>query len=122
MVARPDLFPFFPTGFRVLGLDDLSVVFQNIGHALSRQDALPQVISLAPVRVGRIASAVVPPEIERQKPRGLALETRAETHFVIVHREVADAAAKLKELLAPVAVALVLLNRVFDRLLRKTVL
>ena len=47
---------------------------------------------------------------------------RAEAHLVIVHREVRDAAAELEELLARVAVALVLLNGVFDRLLGEAVL
>ena len=47
---------------------------------------------------------------------------RAEAHLVIVHGEVHHAAAELEELLARVAVALVLLDGVLDRLLGQAVL
>ena len=45
-----------------------------------------------------------------------------EAHLLIVHREVHQAAAELKEQLARVAVALVLLHRVFHGLLGEAVL
>src|SRR5262249_6398753 len=94
----------------------------DVRQTLSCEDTLPQIIGFEPVRVGGITSAVVPAEIERQEPRSLALQMRAEAHFVIVHREVCDAAPKLEKLLARVAVAFVLLYRVFDGLFGKTVL
>jgi ABC-type Fe2+-enterobactin transport system substrate-binding protein len=47
---------------------------------------------------------------------------RAEPDLLIVHREVGEAAAELKEQLAGVAVSLVLLDGVVDRLLREIVL
>ena len=45
-----------------------------------------------------------------------------EAHLVVVHREVDEATAKLKELLAGVSVALVLLDGVIHRLLGQAVL
>ena len=45
-----------------------------------------------------------------------------EAHLVVVHREVDEATAKLKELLAGVPVALVLLDRIIHRLLGQAVL
>ena len=47
---------------------------------------------------------------------------RAEPHFVVVHREMRHRAAELEEFLAGVAVALVLLHGVLDRLLGEAVL
>ena len=47
---------------------------------------------------------------------------RAEAHVVFVHREVRDAPAELEELLAGVAVFLVLLDGIAHRLLRQVVL
>ena len=87
-----------------------------------REDALPEVVGLEPVRVRRVARAVVPAQVEGQEPRALALEVRAEAHLVLVHREVHHAAAELEQLLARVAVALVLLDGVGDRLLGQAVL
>ena len=51
-----------------------------------------------------------------------ALPVRAEAHLVVVHGEVHHAAAELEELLARVAVALVLLDGVLDRLFGEAVL
>ncbi len=47
---------------------------------------------------------------------------RAEPHFVVVHHEVRHRAAELEELLAGIAVALVLLHGVLDRLLGEAAL
>src|SRR5690606_31780282 len=66
--------------------------------------------------------AVVPALVEGQEPRALALQVRAEAHLVVVHGEVHHAAAELEELLARVAVSLVLLDRVLHRLLGQAVL
>ena len=86
------------------------------------EDALPEIVGLDPGGVGRIAGAVVPAEIEGQKPRSLALEVSAKAHLVVVHGEVDHAAPALKELLARLAVALVLLDGILDRLLGEAVL
>ena len=84
--------------------------------------SLPQVVGLEAVRVRRVAGAVVPALVERQEPRALALQVRAEPHLVVVHGEMDDAAAELEQHLARVAVALVLLDRILDRLLGQAVL
>src|SRR5690606_10153876 len=120
--ARPDLHRLFPAGLVVLRLDDLRVVLEDVGEALAREDPLPEVVGLQTVRVGRIAGAVVPALGEGQEPRALAPEVRAEANLVLVHGEVHDAAAELEELLARVAVSLVLLDRVLHRLLGQAVL
>ena len=120
--ARPDLHRLLAAGLLVLRLDDLGVVLEDVGQAVAGEDALPQVVGLEAVRVGRIARAVVPAQVEGQEPRGLALQVRAEAHLVVVHGEVHHAAAELEELLARVAVALVLLDGVLDRLLGQAVL
>ena len=122
VVARQDLHRLLLAGLRVLGLDDLGVVLEDVGQAVAGEDALPEVVGLEPVRVRRIAGAVVPALVERQEPRRLALQVRAEPHLVVVDGEVHDAAAELEELLARVAVALVLLDGVLDRLLGQAVL
>ena len=88
-----------------------------------REDLLPEVVGLQPVRVRRVARAVVPALVERQEPRRLALQVRCRSApRCVVHREVDDAAAELEQQLARVAVALVLLDGVVDRLLGEAVL
>ena len=120
--ARPDLNRLLAAGLLVLDLDHLGVVLQDVGESPAGEDALPQVVGLEPLRVGRIASPIVPTQVEGQEPGGLALELRTEAHLVIVHGEMHDAAAKLEELLARVAVELVLLDGVLDGLLGQAVL
>ena len=88
----------------------------------ARQHALPQVVGLEAVWVRGVAGAVVPAPVEGQEPRALALQVRAEAHLVVVHREVHHAAPELEEPFARVAVALVLLDGVSDRLLGQAVL
>ena len=83
---------------------------------------LPQVVGLEAVGVRRVARPVVPSLVEGQEPRCLALEARAEPHFVVVNGEVGQAAAKLEELLSGVAIALVLLDGVAHCLLGQAVL
>ena len=123
VVTRPNLLPGLLAGFPLHGLhDDLGIVLQDIGQALAGQDFPPKVIRLDSVGVRRVAGAVVPALVEGQEVGRLALEVRAEAHLALVHREVSDAAAELKQLLARVAVLLVLLDRVRRRLLGEAVL
>lgn len=120
--ARPDLHGLLSAGLLILGPDDLGVVLQDVRQPVAGQDALPQVVGLEPGRVGGVARPVAPAQVEGQEPRGLALEVRAEAHLVFVHGEVHHAAPELEEPLARVAVALVLLDGVLDRLLGQAVL
>ena len=122
VVARPDLGSRLPAGSLVPGLHHLSVVLQDVRQALAGQHLAPQVVGLDPTRVGRIARAVVPASVEGQEPRRLAPEMGAETHLGLVDGEVGDAAAKLEQLLARIAVLPVLLDRVVHRLLGEVVL
>ena len=122
VVAGPDLRPPLLARLLILGLDDLGVVLQDVRQAGGGEDALPQVIGLEAVRVGRVACAVVPALVEGQEPRAFALQVRAEAHLVIIDREVDDAAAELKEPLAWLPVALVLLHRIGHGLFGQAVL
>src|SRR5579872_6926877 len=118
---RPDLCTLLLAGFRIERFDELRVVLKNVRQAIAREKALPEVVGLRAVRIRRIASAVVPTLVERQEPRSLADEMRAEAHLVFVEREMRDASAKREQLLSRVTVALVLLDSVGDRLLREAV-
>ena len=122
VVAGPDLRPLLLARLLVLGRDHLGVVLQDVGQALARQHVAPQIVGLDPGRIGRVAGAVVPAAVERQEPRRLSLQLGAEARFALVHREVGDAAAELEQLLARVAVLLVLPDRIVHRLLREAVL
>ena len=86
------------------------------------EDALPQVIGLEPVWVRWVAGAIVPALVERQEPRGLALQMSAEAHLGVVHGKVHHTAPELEQQFPRVAVALVLLHRVFHGLFREAVL
>ncbi len=122
VIARPHLRPPLPAGLVVLLLHHLGVVLQDVGQTLPWQHLAPQVVDRQPVRVRRVARAVVPAAVERQEPRPLALEMGAELHLTLVHREVRDAATELEQLLARVAILLVLHHRVVRRLLGEAVL
>ena len=122
MVARPDLGPPPPARLLVLRFHHLGVVLQDVGQALPAQHLPPQVVGLDAAGVGRVAGAVVPAAVEGQEPGCLAGEAGAEPDLAFVHGEVGDAAARLEQLLARVAVALVLLDGVVDRLLGEAVL
>ena len=122
VIAWPDLHPLFVSGFLVLRLDDLGVVLQDVTQAIPCQNAFPQVVALETVRVGRIARAVVPTLIERQKPRCFSLEVGAETHLVVIHREMRHATTEPEELFTRVAIAFVLLDCICYGLLGEAVL
>jgi hypothetical protein len=122
MEAREELIPLDLACFRVLALDDLGVVLDDVRQAERREDVLPEIIGLQPGRVWRIAGPIVKTLVERQEPGGLALELGAELHLRIIDREVNHAAAGLEQFFSAVAVALVLLDGILDRLLRQAVL
>ena len=122
VVARPDLGAPLPARLLVFLLHHLGEVFEDVGEAFPAQHLPPQVVGLDPAGVGRIAGAVVPAAVEGQEPGGLAAEAGAEPDLGFVQGEVGDAAAELEQLLARVAVALVLLHRVGHRLLGEVVL
>ena len=122
VVARPDLLLPLLARLLILGLNDLCIVLQDVGQSVAGEEAHPEVVGLEAVRIRRVAGAVVPALVEGQEPRALALEVRAKPHLVVIHGEVRHRAAELEQLLAGVAVALVLLHGVLDRLLGETVL
>jgi hypothetical protein len=62
---------------------------------------------LANVRGGKgtVAGTVVPALVEREEPRGLAFQVRAEAHLGVVHSEVHHTAPELEQQFPRVAVA-----------------
>ena len=122
MVARPYLLSPLVSGLVVFGLDDLSVVFDDVGEPFASEDLLPQVIGLEAVGVGWIVLAVIPSLVEGQEPRRLAFELSTKLHLVVVDGEVNQAASQLDELFTGVPVALVLLDGLIHRLLGQAVL
>ena len=116
VIPRKNLVSFFLAGLRILPLNDLGVVFEDVRQASSRQDSLPQKICFKPLRVGRISSSIVPTLVERQKPRTFALQMRTKAHFMVIDREVGHTTTKLKQDLARIAVTFVLLHRIFHSL------
>ncbi len=122
MKARENLNRFFPPGLLVLYLDDLHIIFENVGQAVRREQTLPEIVRLQSIRIRRIAPAIIPALIKRQEPRRLALELRAEHHLLLVQCEVDDAAPEREEFFSRIAVAPILLDRVLHRLFRQAVL
>src|ERR1035437_4066321 len=127
VVAREDLNALLLPSLLVLLLHDLGVVLQNPRQTAGSENAPPQVVRFDSVWVGRIASALVPPLVERQEPRVHrhalgTLQSGTHPHFLVIHGEVHHAAPKQEKRLTWIAVALVLLLVVLGGLLRETVL
>jgi len=122
VIPGENLITFLLAGFLVFVFHHLGVVFDDVGQPLAGEDALPEVTSLEPLRIGRIASTIVPALVEREKPGGFALEIGAEEDLLIIHREVHQTAPELEQQLPRIAVASVLLDGVVDRLLGEAVL
>ena len=122
VIPGPDLRASLASRLLVLRLHDLRIVLDDVRQAVPRQDLLPQVVRLQSVGVRRVPRPVDPALVERQEPRGLAAQLRAELRLVFVHREMRQAAPKFEQLLPRVPVPLVLLHRVVHRLFRQTVL
>ena len=103
-------------------LDHLGVVLEDVSPALAREDLPPEVVGLEAAGVRGVPCAVVPPLVEGEKPRGLALKVRAHPDLLVVHGEMHEAASELEEQLPGVAVPLVLLDGVVEGLLGQAVL
>src|SRR5438105_1551937 len=87
VIARKNLLELFLSCFRVLLLDELRVVLDDVGQTGRGEDLLPEIVGLQAVWIRRISCAVVPAAIEREEPRGFAIEVRAEADLVIVNGE-----------------------------------
>ena len=122
VIARPDLPALLPARARILLLDDLRVILEDVGQTRGGEHLLPEVGGLQAVRVGRVAGAVVVTLVERQEPRTPAAQLGAHPHLALVDREVHHAAAELEQPFARVAVAPVLLDGIVDRLFGEAVL
>ncbi len=121
MKPRPDLPPLLPAAPGVLRFNQLRVILQNLRQPRPRQNPPPQVIRLQSVRIRRIARAIVPALVKRQKPRGFPPQMRAKINRVIVHRKMRHAPPELEQPLARFAVAFVLLDGIRHRLLGQAV-
>ena len=126
MVAWENLDLLLLAGLRVLFLHDLREILQDVGQPGRSQNAFPEIVCLHPVLVRRIPGPVVPALVERQKPRILrhplpALERGTHRDLRIIHGEVNHAPSKFEQGLPRIAVPLVLLDGIVDRLLGQTV-
>src|SRR3990172_9845245 len=117
MVTRKYLFIFFLAGFLIFLFYDLCVVFQDIGKAAFLQSLFPKINSGNSLGIWRISSAVVIAFVERQKPCRFVFQMGAHPHFVVVNGKMHRTAPELKQKLAGIPISLVLLNRIFHRLL-----
>ena len=122
VVAREDLRGGLLAGLGAAGGDQLGVVLDDVRQTARGQDPTPQVVGLDAVGVGWVAGPVVPALVERKEPGLLALEVGAEPHLLVVQGEVRQAPAEAEDQLARVAVPLVLLDGVVERLLGDVVL
>ena len=77
---------------------------------------------MIPLALGGLPAPSFQPRLKGRNQEGLAAEVGAELDLAFVRREVGDAAAQLEQLLARVAVPLILLDRVVDCLLGEAVL
>src|SRR4051794_35648366 len=78
-LLTPDL-----AGLAVLDMDDLGVLLQDFRETPGRQDLLPEVIRLDPISIRRVSCPVIPPLVERKKPRRFTVQPSAEPHLGIV--------------------------------------
>ncbi len=124
MEARKDrlaLLAFFAVGVGFVLRHHLREALDDVGQRFSGEYLLPQVIGFQTMRIGRVARAAVPTLVERQEPRGLALQLGAERHFGIVHRDMGDAASGLEQQFLGVAGGAVLDDGVGNGLLGQRV-
>src|ERR1700730_16810142 len=88
VVARPHLLALLLAGTRIPLLDNLRVVFEDVGHTRWGENLFPEIVGLEAMWVGRVASAVVVTLIEGQEPRTLSRKLGAHLHLAVVHCEV----------------------------------
>ena len=117
----PYLHGLLAPGLAISCFDDLRVVLYDVGETVAGKYLPPQVIGFQSVGIGRIARTIVPPLVEREKPRSLALEMRAKLHLVVVHREVRHAAPEREQFFARTSIPLVLFDGIPHRLFGQAV-
>ena len=122
MVAREDRRGDFLAGLLVLLNDDLRVVLDDPREAERSKHLPPEEIGHYAVEVRRIAGPVVEAPVEGKEPGGSAFELSAKSGSLVVEGEVGDGPAEREQRLTGVPVALILLYRVLDRLVRDVVL
>ena len=125
MEAREDLLAFLAflaAGVCFFLLHHLRVALDDVGQRLAVQHLLPQVIGLQTIRVGRVACAAVPALVERQEPRGFALQLSAERGLRVIDCDVSHATPQLEQQLLWAARGLVLDDGVGQGLLGQRIL
>src|SRR5262249_26121672 len=100
VIAWEYLNVFLLAGLLVLFFNDLGIVFQDIREPILGEDALPEIVGLETMRVGRITRAIVAALVEGQKPRTLTLKTGAEANLLFIHGKVGHASAELEQTFA----------------------
>ena len=97
MIAGEYLLVALRTGILVGFLDDLRIVFDDIGKLILGENLLPEIVSLYAVRIGRIARAVTIALVEGQKPALVALQLRAHPNLIVIHGKMHHAAFEAKQ-------------------------
>ena len=92
----------------VLLSEDLGIVLDDPGETLGGQNPPPQVVRHDPVRVGRVARAIVVSLVKRQEPRRGALQLGTELHPLVIDCKVRERTPEGEQQLLRVAVPLVL--------------
>ena len=117
MVTRKHLLILLLFGFRIYFLNNLRIIFNNIGKPVLSKDILPQVIRHDAIGIGRITCTIVVSLIKRQEPGILTFQFRAELHSGIIQGEVYHTPFKLEQQFLGIAVCLILIDRIIHVLL-----
>ena len=112
MIAGEYLLVALRTGILVGFLDDLRIVFDDIGKLILGENLLPEIVSLYPVRIGRIARAVTVALVEGQKPALIPFKLRAHPDLIVIHGKMHHAALEAKQQLRRATVGPVLLDSI----------
>lgn len=122
VIARKDLPALLPASLLVFLLHDLGIILNDVCQALLREHLLPEVVGRDAVGIRRVAGAIIPPFVERQKPTRAVLQVGAHLHLHVIDREMHHATAEVEKQFFGVASQPVLVDRVIYGLLRELVL
>ena len=108
--------------FFVRFFDDLGIVLEDVGQAEFGKRFFPEIVSLQPAWIGRVARAIIKSPVEREKPRVLSIEFGAEPYLLVVHSKVDHTTAELEEQFLRIAIPHVLFYCILNSLFGEPVL
>ena len=80
----------------ILLLYNLRIVFDDVRQASGSHYLPPEVIGFNAVRIRRVTASIVIALVEWKEPGVISKQFSTKTHFLVIHREVDHAPAKLK--------------------------